>query len=128
MPTDAGLSQARKLFGTVIVLGIFFLLFGFGSTPGSSHLVASPWDKAIHLGVFAALTIGLRATLPSLSTSLIAGLALGIGLADELHQYLVPGRQPGVDDWLADCAGVLGGLLVWPWLERRLFISPQCPT
>jgi len=127
MPTSAGMIQTRKLFGSIVIFGIFFLLFGFGSTPGSSHLVPTPCDKAIHFGVFAILAIGLRTTLPTLPVNLIALLAIGIGLVDELHQYLVPGRQPGIDDWLADCAGTLGGLLIWPWLERRLF-SCQCPT
>ena len=128
MPTSRRLIHPRKLFGLLVVFGIFFLLFGFGSTPEAGHLVGSPWDKAIHIGVFAVLVIGLRAALPNLSTPLIAGLALSIGLADELHQYLVPGRQPGFDDWLADCVGTLGGLLAWPQLERLLFFGPQCPT
>lgn len=128
MPISRRSLHSRKLFGLVVVFGIFFLLFGFGSTPESGNLVATPWDKAVHIGVFAVLVMGLRASLPNLSTPLIAGMALSIGLADELHQYLVPGRQPGIDDWLADCAGALGGLLVWPWLERRLSFVTQCPT
>jgi VanZ family protein len=102
-----------------VVVGILFLLFGFGSTPGSGNLVTTPWDKVVHLAVFAILAIALRLTLPAWSLGWIAALSMTIGLADELHQYFVITRHPGLDDWLADAAGTVCGLTVWHWLESR---------
>ncbi len=37
------------------------------------------------------------------------------GLSDEFHQIFVPGRQAGMDDWIADALGVLFG-----WYMMRL--------
>ncbi len=124
MPTDKAAPLSR--LGLLMVLGIFFLLFGFGSTAASGNLVATPWDKIIHLLVFAALAFGLSAAMPKAALSSVAALALGIGLADELHQYFVPTRQPGLDDWLADAAGTFCGLLFWRWLGRRQLIGSTC--
>lgn len=119
MPIRHHAAREYWLLGLLVVIAIFFLLFGFGSTPASGNLVASPLDKVIHLGVFATLTVGLRLTLPSLSIALIAGLALCIGLADEFHQYLVPTRQPAVDDFLADAVGVFCAAWVWHKLPLK---------
>lgn len=119
MPIKLGAARAYWLLGLLIVIAIFFLLFGFGSTPASGNLVAPPLDKVVHLGIFATLAIGLRLTMPSLSTAMIAGLALSIGLADEFHQVFVPNRQPAMDDFLADAAGVFGALLIWQKLAMK---------
>jgi VanZ family protein len=121
MPTSEPSSQLLSRVGLAVVLGIFFLLFGFGSTSASGNLVAEPWDKVVHLAVFATLAIGLRALLPAWSFFLIALLSLAIGGADELHQFFVPTRQPGLDDWLADAVGTLCGLLLWRWLAYRQY-------
>ena len=109
--------------GIGVVLGVFILLFGFGSTPASANLVAHPWDKLVHLGVFAVLTFGLRLSLPRIPVSMIIGIALSVALADELHQLFVPQRQASWDDGIADGIGVLLGLsLCWQyktiWLKR----------
>ena len=122
------LSQGGTLgrLGLFVVLAIFILLFGFGSTSASGGLVSAPWDKIVHFCVFATLVVGLRVTMPGLSALTIGALALCIGLADELHQYFVPDRQPELDDWLADLAGTLCGLLVWRKLARLPFFGEQC--
>lgn len=119
MPIRPGVSRELPLLGLLVILAIFFLLFGFGSTPASGNLVASPFDKGVHLGVFAALACALRLTLPTLPLFLIAGLALSIGAADEFHQYFVPTRQPALDDLLADACGVFCGLWGWHWLAPK---------
>jgi len=122
MPIRQGTSREPWLLGLLVILGIFFLLFGFGSTPASGNLVAPPLDKVVHLGIFATLAISLRVTLPTLPLFLIGGLALGIGAVDEFHQYFVPTRQPALDDLLADAFGVFGGL--WGW--HRLAMKRAC--
>lgn len=126
MPTESGQRRPLERPGLFLVIGIFVLLFGFGSTSASGGLVSSPWDKMVHLGVYAALAIGLRIVMPRLSIFLIAALALSVGLADEFHQSFVPTRQPELDDWLADLAGTVGGLLAWHWLVRQPSMADQC--
>lgn len=125
MPTDPPRRQASARFGIIVVLCVFVLLFGFGSTPASANLVAHPWDKLVHVLVFAILTFGLRLALPKIPVSLIIGIALSIALADEFHQFFVPQRQPGWDDGIADSFGVLGGLGIWrQYRHSRLKRSP----
>lgn len=124
MPIEKTVPLAR--IGLLMVAGIFFLLFGFGSTPASGNLVATPWDKVLHLLVFATLAFGLSAAMPRTALAVVAALSLSIGLADELHQYFVPSRQPGLDDWLADAAGTFCGLLLWRWLGARQLIDGKC--
>lgn len=124
MPTDGTRRLPPSCIGIGIVLGVFILLFGFGSTPASANLVTHPWDKLVHLGVFAVLTFGLRLSLPRIPVSMIIGIALSVALADELHQFFVPERQPGWDDGIADGIGVLLGLcFCWQykciWPKRR---------
>lgn len=126
MPTNSGRSSLPWLLGAGIVVGIFLLLFGFGSTKASGGLVPSPWDKVVHFSVFATLAIGLRMMMPKQSLLLIAVLGLFIGAADEFHQMLVPGRQPDLDDWLADLAGTLAGLALWYRFLRNLTTGKQC--
>lgn len=119
MPTDAVRRRTLlTILGTAVVMGIFFLLFGFGSTPASGNLVANPWDKGVHLAVFAILAIGLRMLMPGLPGWLLFGLAIVIALADELHQFWVPSRQPDWNDGIADLLGTVLGLTLWAHLLK----------
>lgn len=112
----------QRRLGLALVVGIFLLLFGFGSLPASGHLVDPPWDKVVHCGVFAALAVGLRSLWPRLPWLLVIVLVVGVGAADEWHQMFVPTRQPDWDDGLADLCGAVVGLLAWRWSGlRRLF-------
>lgn len=112
MPTDAaGRRSLLTAVGTAVVVGIFFLLFGFGSTPASGNLVPAPWDKGVHLAVFATLAVGLRLLMPGLPGWMLFGLAAVVAIADETHQLLVPTRQPAWDDGLADLLGAALGLI-----------------
>jgi len=113
------ISRLRR-WGIATLAGLIALLFGFGSTPASAGLIDAPWDKLLHLALFATLTVALRLALPRLPLAMIATLAIGFALADELHQAWVPGRHPDWEDGLADLAGIAGGLLLWPGLIRRL--------
>jgi VanZ family protein len=118
MPTRLLRRLPPSGLGIGVVLGVCILLFGFGSTPASANLVTHPWDKLVHLCVFAVLTFGLRLTLPRIPVSMIIGMALSIALADELHQFFVPQRQPSWNDGIADSIGVLWGLTLW-WQYKR---------
>lgn len=83
------------------------------------------WDKGAHLLEFAGLgfllALGFFYNLPRLAflrSYLTMMTGLTVGLLDEMHQRLVPGRQCDWKDWVADLAGVVAGLTVF-WLFFR---------
>ena len=80
--------------------------------PEAAGLVPPPWDKFAHALWFAILAgllvlgMGRRAW-----PWVLAGTLLFAGW-DEWHQFALPGRSPGVDDWLADAFGIGMGITV----------------
>jgi len=50
--------------------------------------------------------------------SIVGLIALGIGIADEIHQAYVPGRDASVTDVLLDMVGIIFALLFIPWLLK----------
>jgi VanZ family protein len=121
---------ASALAAVLLVVGLFI----GGAQPVAVGLVAPPWDKVLHAGVFGVLAVLLAVALRGahllhgrkaigVSQALLwaALLAVMVGGADEIHQLQLPGRMAGWDDWLADATGValaLGGLR-WFWQPVR---------
>ena len=120
------LSPARlHLLRIVSVLALLLLvpgLFVGGAQPVAVGLIPVPWDKVAHCVLFSGFAglIGLSAGLLPLRRSGLLVLAfagaLAIGIADELHQATLPGRQAGWDDLAADAVGALIGT----WVLARL--------
>ena len=62
---------------------------------------------------------GILGKIPLLSAGLFSAL---YGASDELHQRLVPGRWPSLEDWSADLLGTVIAMLLllpWNWLWKR---------
>lgn len=116
MPTEADASHSR--LGKAVVGGVLFGLFILGSHPASANLFAPPLDKLVHALVFAILAAAISAAWPRLGWFAVLLIVAGISLADELHQFLVPQRQPGWDDGIADLVGAGAGLLAWRFWRR----------
>jgi VanZ family protein len=82
------------------------------------------WDKALHLGAYAALgLLFCRAFLGEgacwIAAALLAFVATSAyGASDEWHQLFTPGRQSGFDDWLADTLGGAMGIAALALLAR----------
>lgn len=110
------LERHLRVLALLLSLAILFGLFVLGSQPFAVGLVAVPWDKAAHACLFAVLaaTIGLASGLRGWRMVLLAvGGALLVGVLDEWHQVILPGRQSGLDDLAADVVGgVFGALMV----------------
>lgn len=94
------------------------------SLPEAAGLIPPPWDKFAHFAWYAVLAglllLGLgRRTWPWLlvGTLLLAGW-------DEWHQFGLPGRSPGVDDWLADALGVIAGIVISHAIGRHRWPTP----
>lgn len=94
----------------VILLAVLASIFIGGSMPGAGSLFANPWDKVAHFMVFAGISLLAGLSLPNRSLILIFLLAVFFGVADEVHQLFLEGRQAGLGDLLADCLGALFAL------------------
>jgi VanZ family protein len=89
------------------------LLFVGGRQEFAVGLFPAPWDKLAHAAYFGSLTAllwmagGARAVLGPVL------IAAGVGLADELHQATLPGREASLADFTVDvaAAAVAGTLL-----------------
>ena len=92
-------------------------------------VVALIWDKLLHAGAWAGLTVlALRAThrgkgpLRLGATFAAVALALAYGISDEFHQSFVPGREPSLADFAADSVGTaaaVAAVMAWRALVRR---------
>ena len=104
------------LFIAAILLTLYF--WG-NSQPEAAGLVPPPWDKLAHLAWYAVLAgllllgLGRRAW-----PWVLAGTLLLAGW-DEWHQFALPGRSPGIDDWLADALGAVVGIGMSLAIGRR---------
>jgi VanZ family protein len=92
-------------------------LFVLGRTPYAVGLIPSPWDKLVHVLVFALLTLLLSYTLGARAARLAVILALAVGIADEAHQMFLPGRSSDVTDFMADMFGV--ALAAWVLRQKQ---------
>lgn len=83
-----------------------------------------PLDKFVHFGLYAVLgwTVhrAVRAGGGRGAGSILIAWMLGLvfGALDELHQRLVPGRDPSSLDWVADAAGYTVAILASSVLVR----------
>lgn len=110
--------RGAALLFAVLLLGLF--VWG-GNQPQAAGAVSPPWDKLAHLAWFATLAGLLRLGLPAMGMRGVLGLALaclGVGLWDEWRQLALPGRHFGLDDLLADAAGIALGLLLAARAQR----------
>lgn len=105
----------------VLVVILLVLYFWGNDQPEAAGLIPAPWDKLAHLGWYALLSgLLLVATGRQAWLWVIAGMLLLAGW-DEWHQFALPGRQPGLDDWVADAFGIAAGTGLSHAVGRRLW-------
>ena len=96
----------------VVSAGLFALmvaaLFYASAKPAGLPLVPPPWDKLVHLGYYAVLTLLLILAFGGRGALMAALVVIGIGAADELFQSTVPQRQA---DWVDLAADIVGALV-----------------
>lgn len=115
-----------RLGAALLVLLLTAGLFIGGAQPVAAGLFKPGWDKLAHVAAFACMgfAYGLASGRQGWRMLLWSVLgALAVGSMDELHQLMLPGREPGWDDLLADgVGGLLGGLGLqagYAWLKWR---------
>lgn len=109
-----------------MVVGWALVVLSLTSVPGDALPVGLgfPWDLGAHFGLYLVLggLAGRAARLTGFDRRqrwrMLAALAL-VAAADEAHQYLIPGRDASVLDWIADTIGVVMGNALASWLARR---------
>ena len=91
-----------------LVLGLLGVaaLFVLGAEPFAVGVGPSPYDKLAHALVFGCLFLVLDRAL-ALPLWLAMMIPLLVSAADEFHQLFLPGRQSGVEDWVAGSCGVV---------------------
>ena len=102
-------------------LALMALIFQLSSQPDPLPAVTERvWDKALHLGAYAALSLLFFRAFLGEGAGWIAAAALAFtatsayGASDEWHQLFTPGRQSGLDDWMADTLGGAIGIAIFP--------------
>lgn len=121
-------AHALKLHGgyTLLTFGYMagiFLLSGMPAQYGNApiNLIPGSLQNGLHIPLFAGLTWCVLLSLSdgrwrrrvSLLLYGIVGLfACAYAALDEWHQSFVPGRFAGVGDFLLDCFGIVGLLLI----------------
>ena len=132
-------TATRPLWGTTIAtcwkLASFVLLLAVTTLalmPQVPQDFSLGWDKLNHTSAFCALAIAWRFAFPGKLwrwVQLAAGL-LVLGVAIEVAQYFVPGRQADAADLLADALGAAIGMALaatLEWLLRRRMPTPSGP-
>lgn len=105
--------MSRLLFLWGPVAAQMAVIFGASSLPNLTRL---PGDVPDHVGHFAGYALLSALAVRAFSGGRWAGvtsraavwawsLCLFYGATDELHQGLVAGRSPALDDWIADALG-----------------------
>jgi len=94
-------------------------LFYASAKPAGLPLIPPPWDKLVHFGYYAVLTLLLIVAAGGRGVLLSAMVVIAVGAADELYQSTVPQRQADWLDFAADIAGALTAAAAFAWIARR---------
>lgn len=98
----------KSSFWVLVLITLWLSLVPSEQVPSAFHF----WDKAQHALGFAGLALlGLMAY-PGRIIRLMLGLAL-FGAGIEVAQWLTGWRQGDLQDWVADCVGLVLGYLSW---------------
>ena len=99
----------------IAVVAASAALFIAGAMPFAVNLIPSPWDKLAHVALFALISAAIGVASGARGWRMLAfsiSGAVTVGILDELHQALLPGRNAGWDDLAADMAGAFIGAVV----------------
>jgi VanZ family protein len=98
--------RLQKPFRLALVALAAIAAYAALDSPSLHFLSVPPMDKALHLSASFAIALLLRWSL-GLPLAAVLFLTAGIGGGVELLQFVIPHRNPGLDDFLADVAGAV---------------------
>ncbi len=121
-------SSGRRTWWLLLPIMWMTGLYALSSMRPGTLPVTAPFphfDKVAHAGVYFGLFMmfvpwGLGRGNPREWMPFAGGSALGFALADEAHQFLVPGREPDWGDLAADAVGICLAVAVcaFGWSRR----------
>lgn len=94
-------------------------LFYASAKPAGLPHILPPWDKLVHFGYYAVLTVLLIVAGGGRGVLIAALVVIGVGAADELFQSTVPQRQAEWLDFGADIGGALIAAAAFARLARN---------
>lgn len=117
--------------GVVAFVIVAANLFWHGSKPYAVGIVPAPWDKGLHVVLYAGFAssawVGMGGTRWIADGGAVIAAML-VGVADELVQSYLPGRVVGLDDLLADLTGVVLAVVALALHRERHRVSKRSPV
>ncbi len=128
MRSKASMVISRKAWRVLQVLcltaaiSMVLMLFIMADTSLATQTLSltPPLDKYLHLITYGVIGALLRLSGVISNSFLIWLLLVGVGMADELHQMHIPGRQAHVLDLIADAIGIAIGVFVMDRICRLI--------
>lgn len=105
-----------RILSGIVFATMVAALFYASARPAGLPFVVPPWDKLVHFGYYAALTVLLIVAAGGRGVPIAALVVIGVGAADELFQSTVPQRHA---DWLDFAADIVGALAAAVFFVRR---------
>lgn len=109
------------LFLYLVFISILFCLPG-SSLPKNDWLAKIWFDKWVHLGIFAFLSIILCWSINRKDKSVIAWIFIGTAiygmLVEIVQDQFIPNRSFDIGDWVADALGSIIGLVLWRYIKK----------
>lgn len=128
------LSKKKALLVYTPLIAYWLILFTATSLPANDLPSIGLSDKINHLLAYFVLAILVYLALLlqrkskflfNYAPAATLVISLFYGIADELHQMLIPGRSAEVFDWFADATGVILGVLLVYYLKNRSKYQPD---
>lgn len=113
----------RALAHWALIAAITFLVVG-AFAPKLTPSFDPPWDKLAHIVAFGTVTIlaMVAASRRKYRNAALAALLVGTILV-EIAQFLIPGSDPSMHDWIASAVGVALGFGCWILLVNVRFAT-----
>lgn len=105
-----------KLLFTILSISYVFGIFLFANSPMVSDLARFNPYSLLHIPLYGVLSVLLIFSFlpfrfnpinPINHSFVPGGIALGVAIADEIHQSFIPGRDPSLTDVLLDLFGII---------------------
>ena len=115
---------------SIWILISIYLLFSPGNTlPNSGTFTIPHLDKLVHLILFAVLymlfLIDSRVYRNRILLAVVFGFATLIfaGLSEYIQLKYIPGRSGNILDFLADCCGIVVGVIVYATIVKKYYLK-----
>ncbi len=130
-PVSTPPSRIKYYTPALLWTGVIFVLISIPGNyivPLQRLVVFEHFDKIVHIGIFGVLILACMygsdkvygATVFSWQTAAALFVAFFLGALSELMQaYILIGRDGSIWDFVADCLGSIGGVMVYGWWRLR---------